>query len=237
MYDVKEFKFIKDKCWFRTNCPMYGTKDCNCSCSVYFQYYYLVNLANIPPNKQQPEQLKLSAGKDIKKYEYLNNVKENINEFVQHGCNLYLYSPYYGNGKTTWSIKLMSKYFSNIWNGNGTRCRGLFINVDEFLMAKRNAIKRPDIRLEEMEKLIPTVDLIVWDDIGVTKLKEYDHQILFSLINPRIVNNKANIFTSNVIDEQLDDNIGGRLSSRILDTSTIVEFTNKTQRKPKGVRI
>lgn len=202
-----------------------------------FSILYLVNLANIPPNKQQPEQLKLSAGRDIKKYEYLNNVKENINEFVQDGCNLYLYSPYYGNGKTTWSIKLMSKYFSNIWNGNGTRCRGLFINVDEFLMAKRNAIKRPDIRLEEMEKLIPTVDLIVWDDIGVTKLKEYDHQILFSLINPRIVNNKANIFTSNVIDEQLDDNIGGRLSSRILDTSTIVEFTNKTQRKPKGVRI
>ena len=216
---------------------MYNTKECNCSCSVYFQYYYLVNLANIPPNKQQPEQLKLSAGKDIKKYEYLNNVKENINEFVQDGCNLYLYSPYYGNGKTTWSIKLMSKYFSNIWNGNGTRCRGLFINVDEFLMAKRNAIKHPNLRLEEMEKLIPIVDLVIWDDIGVTKLKEYDHQILFSLINPRIVNNKANIFTSNVIDDQLDENIGGRLANRILDTSTIVEFTNKPQRKPREVRI
>ena len=237
MYDVKEFRFNRDKCWFRANCPMYNKKDCNCSCSVYFQYYYLVNLANIPPNKQQPEQLKLSAGKDIKKYEYLNNVKENINEFVQDGCNLYLYSPYYGNGKTTWSIKLMSKYFSNIWNGNGTRCRGLFINVDEFLMAKRNAIKHPNLRLEEMEKLIPTVDLVIWDDIGVTKLKEYDHQILFSLINPRIVNNKANIFTSNVIDDQLDENIGGRLANRILDTSTIVEFTNKPQRKPREVRI
>lgn len=237
MYDVKEFKFNKDKCWFRNNCPLYNTKDCNCSCNVYFQYYYLVNLANIPPNKQQPEQLKLSAGQDIKKYEYLNNIKEHINEFVQDGCNLYLYSPYYGNGKTTWSIKLMSKYFSNIWNGNGARCRGLFINVDEFLMAKRNAIKHPNLRLEEMEKLIPTVDLVIWDDIGVTKLKEYDHQILFSLINPRIVNSKANIFTSNVIDDQLDDNIGGRLANRILDTSTIVEFTNKPQRKPKGVRI
>nr|DAZ11266.1 MAG TPA: replicative helicase [Caudoviricetes sp.] len=237
MYDVKEFKFNREKCWFRANCPMYNAKDCNCSCSVYFQYYYLVNLANIPPNKQQPEQLKLSADKDIKKYEYLNNVKENINEFVQDGCNLYLYSPYYGNGKTTWSIKLMSKYFSNIWNGNGTRCRGLFINVDEFLMAKRNAIKHPNLRLEEMEKLIPTVDLVIWDDIGVTKLKEYDHQILFSLINPRIVNNKANIFTSNVIDDQLDENIGGRLANRILDTSTIVEFTNKPQRKPREVRI
>ena len=129
----------------------------------------------------------------------------------------------------------MSKYFSNIWEGNGTKCRGLFINVDEFLMAKRTQIKNQNQRLEEMEKLIPTVDLVVWDDIGVTRLKEYDHQILFPLINSRIQNNKANIFTSNVIDEELYNNIGGRLGNRILDTSTIVEFTNKPQRKPRTI--
>ena len=129
----------------------------------------------------------------------------------------------------------MSKYFSNIWNGNGTKCRGLFINVDEFLMAKRTQIKNQNQRLEEMEKLIPTVDLVIWDDIGVTRLKEYDHQILFPLINSRIQNNKANIFTSNVIDEELYNNIGGRLGNRILDTSTIVEFTNKPQRKPRTI--
>ena len=129
----------------------------------------------------------------------------------------------------------MSKYFSNIWDGNGTKCRGLFINVDEFLMAKRTQIKNQNQRLEEMEKLIPTVDLVRWDDIGVTRLKEYDHQILFPLINSRIQNNKANIFTSNVIDEELYNNIGGRLGNRILDTSTIVEFTNKPQRKPRTI--
>ena len=83
--------------------------------------------------------------------------------------------------------------------------------------------------------MIPTVDLVIWDDIGVTRLKEYDHQILFSLINTRIANNKANIFTSNVIDDDLDDNIGGRLANRILDTSVIVEFKNKPQRKPREV--
>ena len=129
----------------------------------------------------------------------------------------------------------MSKYFSNIWDGNGTKCRGLFINVDEFLMAKRTQIKNQNQRLEEMEKLIPTVDLVIWDDIGVTRLKEYDHQILFPLINSRIQNNKANIFTSNVIDEELYNNIGGRLGNRILDTSTIVEFTNKHPRKPRTI--
>ena len=79
------------------------------------------------------------------------------------------------------------------------------------------------------------MDLVIWDDIGVTRLKEYDHQILFPLINSRIQNNKANIFTSNVIDEELYNNIGGRLGNRILDTSTIVEFTNKPQRKPRTI--
>lgn len=235
MYDVEKFKFIPTQCWFRNNCNKYNTSNCNCGCKLYFQYYYLVNLANIPPHMQQPSELTLTAGDDIDKYKYLNNIKNNINEFVSEGCNLYIYSPYYGNGKTTWSVKLMSKYFSNIWDGNGTKCRGLFINVDEFLMAKRTQIKNHNQRLEEMEKLIPTVDLVVWDDIGVTRLKEYDHQILFPLINSRIQNNKANIFTSNVIDEELYNNIGGRLGNRILDTSTIVEFTNKPQRKPRTI--
>ena len=137
--------------------------------------------------------------------------------------------------RATWAIKLMSKYFSNIWPHNGTKCRGLFINIDDFLMQKRSQINHPNERFTEMEKLIPTVDLVIWDDIGVTKLKEYDHQILFPLINSRISNNKANIFTSNVIDEELYNNIGGRLGNRILDTSTIVEFNNPPQRRPREI--
>lgn len=235
MYDVKEFYFNKDKCWFNSKCQRYNTSECNCGCRTYFQYFYLVNLANIPPNKQNPADLVLVAGDDIKKYKYLADVKDNINNFVADGCNLYLYSKHYGNGKTTWAIKLMSKYFSNIINNNGTRCRGLFINVDEFLMQKKGTIRNDDNRFTEMEKLIPTVDLVIWDDIGSTKLKEYDHQVLFPLINSRIINNKANIFTSNVIDNDLVQNIGGRLANRILDTSTIVEFNNPPQRKPRDI--
>lgn len=235
MYDVESYKFDSDKCWFNGKCSKYGTEQCNCGCKIYFQYYYLVNLANIPPNKQHPNELRLNAGADIAKYKYLSKVKDNINEFVADGCNLYLYSENPGNGKTTWAIKLMSKYFSNIISNNGTRCRGLFLNVDEFLMQKKAQINNPNHRFREMELLIPTVDLVVWDDIGISKLKEYDHQILFPLINTRILNNKANIFTSNVIDEQLYHNIGARLGNRILDTSTIVEFTNPPQRKPRTI--
>ena len=237
MYDVKEFKFAQDKCWFREICSNYTKQTCNCGCALYCQYYYLVNLANIPEQLQYLENQKLSAGVDLEKYKYLAQVKANILDFVQQGQNLFLYSKYYGNGKTTWSIKLMSSYFSKIWSGNGTKCRGLFINVDDFLMKKKSAISQKNYRLLQIEELIPNVDIVVWDDIGCTKLSDYDHSILFPLINSRISSNKCNIFTSNVIDDEFVNNVGGRLASRILETSTIVEFNNPPQRTPKGVRI
>ena len=237
MYDVKEFKFEQNKCWFKTVCDNYKSDICNCGCPLYCQYYYLVNLANIPEQLQYPENQKLSAGADIEKYQYLANLKANILDFVTRGNNLFLYSKYYGNGKTTWSIKLMSSYFSRIWHNNGTQCRGLFVNVDDFLMQKKSSISKRNDRLLQIEELLPKVDIVVWDDIGCTKLSDYDHSILFPLINSRISSNKCNIFTSNVIDDEFVNNVGGRLASRILETSTIVEFNNPPQRTPKEVRI
>lgn len=236
MYDVKNFKFDSEACWFKANCSNYKTEECNCGCSIYCQFYYLVNLANIPTKLQYAENQKLYPGDDLQKYKYLKDIKDNIVEWVLEGSNLFLYSQYYGNGKTTWAIKLMCAYFAKIWNGNGTKCRGLLINVDDFLMQKKSLIDRKDSRFKEMEKLIADVDLVIWDDIGCTRLSDFEHSILFPLINSRIINEKANIFTSNVIDEDFVSNVGGRLASRILETSAIVEFNNPPQRKVRGLR-
>ena len=237
MYDVTKFEFKPELCWFKSVCTNYSTDICNCGCPLYCQYYYLINLANVPVQLQYPQNQKLNAGVDIEKYKYLADLKNNILQFVDEGQNLFLYSKYYGNGKTTWSIKLLSSYFSKIWPGNGTKCRGLFINVDDFLMKKKSAISQKNYRLLQIEELIPNVDIVIWDDIGCTKLSDYEHSILFPLINSRISSHKCNIFTSNVIDDEFVNNVGGRLASRILETSTIVEFNNPPQRTPKGVRI
>lgn len=237
MYDVTKFEFKPELCWFKGICTNYNTDICNCGCPLYCQYYYLINLANVPVQLQYPQNQKLNAGIDIEKYKYLADLKDNILQFVDEGQNLFLYSKYYGNGKTTWSIKLLSSYFSKIWSGNGTKCKGLFINVDDFLMKKKSAISQKNYRLLQIEELIPNVDIVIWDDIGCTKLSDYDHSILFPLINSRISSHKCNIFTSNVIDDEFVNNVGGRLASRILETSTIVEFNNPPQRTPKGVRI
>lgn len=236
MYDVEQFVFDKESCWFKKNCSNYNTENCNCGCKIYCQFYYLVNLANIPRVLQYSENQSLVPGKDDHEFEILNSIKDDIVRWVNEGNNLFIFSDYCGNGKTTWSIKLMCKYFSKIWPGNGTRCRGLFINVDEFLMNKQNNIQSNNKRLLEIERLIPIVDLVIWDDIGCTKLTNYQHSILFPLINSRIINGKANIFTSNTVDTEFSNNVGDRLASRILDTSDIIEFINPSYRKPVSRR-
>lgn len=233
MYDLENFKFSKEECWFKNNCDLYNTVECNCGCAIYYQYYHLVNLAGIPKRIQYAENQVLYAQDDIEKYKYLSGIKNNIKTWVKEGNNLFLYSKYYGNGKTTWAIKLMSSYFSNILYGNGTRCRGLFINVDDFLLRKKKHITNHNQRFADMEALLSEVDLVIWDDIGCTKLSDYDHTVIFPIINSRLLNGKANIFTSNLIDDDFSVNVGDRLASRILETSQIVEFINPPQRRPR----
>ena len=82
-----------------------------------------------------------------------------------------------------------------------------------------------------MEQLIPTVDLVIWDDIGMGQLTGYEYNLMYALINQRVNHQKANIFTSNVIDQDLDRAVGFKLSDRIQSTSDVVEFINPSQRK------
>ena len=51
----------------------------------------------------------------------------------------------------------------------------------------------------------------------------------------KLLNGKATIYTSTVIDGDLDDNIGPRLANMVLDGSIIVELKNKPQRKPINI--
>ena len=87
-----------------------------------------------------------------------------------------------------------------------------------------------------MEKLIPTVDLVIWDDFGNRSLSEYDFSLLYTYINERLNNGKSNIYTSNRIDEELAKNVGWRVTDRVLNTSDVLEFINPSQRRPARER-
>ena len=167
---------------------------------------------------------------DYNSFVKLKNIKNSIKEWVNSKeFNLYIFSTHTGNGKTSWAIKLMLKYFDEVWAGNGLQTRGLFINVPN-LLARLKDFNTVDTDLQDIKKLIPEVDLIIWDDISSTKVSDYDSSLLLNFIDQRILNGKANIFTSNVNKETLETVLGNRLASRIWNSSIKIELRGKDRR-------
>ena len=186
---------------------------------------YLIENSGIPKNRQMPQSLE--AGIDYDAFVRLDIIRETIQQFVEDGENLYICSEQTGNGKTSWSIKLLLKYFDYIWAGNGFRQRGYFQHVPTLL----NTLKNFNANHDALKYALENVDIVVWDDIASTKLSEFDISQLLTLIDQRIVDGKANIFTGNIITEtNLEKALGSRLASRIWNTSIVIQFNGKDRR-------
>ena len=212
---------LKEDCWYKEVC----TYDHCTNCIRYSEMKYLMDNSGLPKRKQFPVQL--DGGKDIQAFSLLANIKDDILRFVDWGESLYIYSEYTGNGKTSWAIKLLLKYFDSIWAGNGFRVRGYFQHVPTLF----NTLKDFSKSHEALKRVLETVDLVVWDDIASTKLSDFDRQQLLSLIDARVSEGLANIYTGNITSQvALENAVGDRLASRIWNASTLVEFKGKDRR-------
>lgn len=220
--------FTRNSCVFHEACKK---EYCSESCIRFTEFDCLLRNANIPVNRVMPSKLKLRPEDvDLEAFYTLADIKDKIVEFVQNGNNLYLYSNHCGNGKTTWALKLIMRYFNEIWLGNGYKPRGLFINVPTFMNDLRNNISQKSDKVEKMKRLISEVDVVIWDDIGAVNIKEFDHLVLLSYIDQRIVECKANIYTGNLSANQLEKTVGQRLFSRIWNNSTRIELKGSDRR-------
>ena len=189
---------------------------------------FLLDNSGIPKNKQTS--IKLTAPiEDYDSYIELANIKDNIVDFVESGKNLYICSNATGNGKTSWAIKLLLRYFNEIWAGNGLKVRGLYVNVPTLLLKLKN-FNNP--LSEEYKYNLMTCDLLVWDDIAATdRLTEYDLAQMLSYIDYRISENKSNIFTGNITSsEQMRKLLTPRITSRIWNNSQVIIFNGKDMR-------
>lgn len=187
---------------------------------------YLMDNSGIPASKQTPQTL--IAGVDIVPYSKLAEIKDDIVNFVESGESVFICSEHTGNGKTSWALKLMLKYFDSIWAGNGFKVRGLFVNVPTLLLQLKN-FSNPIS--EEYKRNLMNVDLVIWDEIASTSISNYDYGNLLTFLDYRVFSNKSNIFTSNAVTkEELEKSIGAKLTSRIWNCSEIVEFRGKDRR-------
>jgi DNA replication protein DnaC len=156
---------------------------------------------------------------DLPAYKKLNGFKMNIVDHVKSGQGMLIYSEQTGNGKTTWATKIMNEYFKQIALGNGLKCRGVFVNTTQLFLDLKDTFDVEDEEVEEMHQNLFNADLVIWDDIGISKLSEWEHGQLYRYLNYRNANNKSNIFTTNVLLDELSKNVGKRLVSRIYESS------------------
>lgn len=206
------------------------TDTCRPACMRYVEMRYMLKYSNIPKSQQKIHRL-TPDDCDIKSFEQLSSIQQNIHEFVSQGRTLYIYSPVCGNGKTTWSIKLMLQYFDEMWAGNGFTKRGIFVNVPSFLSNCKFTINHPDESFDELRANLPKVDLVIFDDIATTKLTEYEYSLLLTYIDQRVFREKATIYTGNISPNKLQDYVGNRLASRIVgDNTTKVMLRGKDMR-------
>lgn len=177
--------------------------------------------SNLPKAKQLPAVL-TAPNCDHDAFVRLAEIKSNIKDFVNCGQNLYLASDSTGNGKTSWAIKLMLKFFDVSWSGNGFKRRAVFIHVPTFLL-KCKDFDNKDSEFEELKNALYDVDLVVWDDIASTDMSAYDYSQLLMFIDQRLLKGLSNIYTGNYADvNRFEKRVGTKLTSRIWSSETEV---------------
>lgn len=226
------YRFDVNKCWYLGYCKMQETAECGPTCIRYMEMDYLMFMSNLPLRRQYPNQL-FASKEDIDSFVRLKEVGDNIVDFVDNGENLYIYSDNFGNGKTSWSIRLMLKYFNKVWLGNGFKRRGIFIHVPTFMTLLKQSISKKDPYFEKLKEDLMMVDIVVWDDIAATKLSDYDHTNLLTYIDQRVFNYKSNIYTGNLGESAVINALGNRLASRVWNQSEKVRFVGYDRRGVK----
>lgn len=213
------------ECWYVNSC----TDDCN-RCTVFTQMNWQMQNSGLPKAKQRPISLYLTDGNsgDENAFYILADIRKDIVNFVNHGKNLYICSTHTGNGKTSWAIKMLHTYFHYTAVGNYENLKGMFVSTTDLLL-KLKDFNNP--LPKSYKDNLENVDLVIWDDIAVSGISQYDFTQLYNIIDKRILAEKSNIFTSNQPSfNGLCEVLGNRLASRIYYTSEIITFKGKDMR-------
>lgn len=200
-------------------------------CPKLFKIDYLYNEALLSPKQRTYTPLRVDEdGTDRDQFIRLKKIEDDIDNFVNNGCNLYLHSQNCGNGKTEWAIRLMQAYVGKVWHKSDLACKVLFVHVPRYLNELKNSFNEKNEYVDHIRSRILKADLVVFDEIATKAGTQFELEILLSLINTRIDMNKSNIYTSNVSGQDLKDKIGDRLYSRVVNMSTDIELFGKDKR-------
>ena len=227
------------KCYMYDRC---NRKDCESDfCIRKYKMDSLYSAALITESQKQHIALRVDAdGTDLEQFKQLASIEQNICKFVEEGKNLYLHSAVPGNGKSSWSLRLIEAYFNKIWDRSEAKCRALFISVPRFLLALKDNITNKSEYVEYIKENVEYIkenvleaDLVIFDDIAAKVGSEFELSHLLSIIDNRLALSKSNIYTSNLNRQQLYTALGERLTSRVANMSIDIELFGSDKRNLK----
>ena len=97
-------------------------------------------------------------------------------------------------------------------------------------MSLKDNISEKNEYVQHIKNNIMEADLVVWDEVGVKAVTQFEHEHLLNLINLRLLEGKSNIYTSNLSGGELYQMLGDRLYSRIVVASESVVFSSFDKR-------
>ena len=240
---------INNECWLKGKC---NHIDCDKPfCMRRYKMNYLYEQSGLSFLQRQPivlcvtcddcilvngkplvdEQGNIKRPPEMQSFITLKEYSNNIVKFVENGNNLLIHSPTCGNGKTSWAIKMMQSYIDKIWFKCDLKCKVLFVNVPRFLLEIKRNIEEKSEYVAHIRENVLDCDLVVWDELGTKGLTSFEHENILSMINARLDSGKSNIYTSNLNYKELQESLGDRLYSRIVNMSFDVELFGPDMRK------
>jgi DNA replication protein DnaC len=210
-----------------------GLADCSDGCIVKKRILFLMKRAHFPSWMVNAAEWCFASPSDTdaRSYETLEDLEYRIEEFIRGGHSLYLHGPS-GGGKSTWARRLCMAFFFAL--ATSGKSRHLLIDAtpaviftgvtDFFLRYKGSWTANSGVsQLYTMEEIY-NAPLLVFDDIGVTAPSEYEKGVIHAIVNARMDNRKATVYTSNLDPDAFVNIFGQALGSRIIKASITVEL-------------
>lgn len=224
---MAEINFKRD-CWYAGSCvglagyPEYPR--CKTICPRYKEMSHLINTCGMPDAERYLKTLSPSS-KDRDAYARLQEIKQNIVPFVERGYSLFISSPNIQSGKTSWALKILYKYFDEIWCNNGFRTRGYFIHVPKFLLNLKNFDYNKTPEFKAVDRVLQDANLVIWDDITSLKMSDYERGMIETYLSTRAMKGFANIYTGPQVRD-IAEIVGTVITNRISRSETIVLLGN-----------
>lgn len=143
-----------------------------------------------------------------------NNYIKNYDKMKETQTGLYFYSKEKGSGKTRLAVgvanALMEHFCINV----------KFCTMAGLLREIKSTFSNNDSSTEKFVNAMQDIELLVIDDFGSEKPTEFVNDILYEILNERMLRKNITIYTSNLKIEEL--RYDSRIISRVIGTSFLV---------------